>query len=185
MDMILHHSNLRPIIKVVIGAFCAFGLFSVLFIQLGFTADPPDNQQNTAPEETVPVEIEQSTSTFEYQVEDRPDPFSPFVSGPSKANPIKPDEIVDEKEILSGMQLFEPGQLTLVALMLTGENTVAMVQDFTGRGYVIEEGMKIGRRGVVTKINEDRVIIEETAQTRSGKTLKNEIAMVLKREGEE
>ncbi|MGA7278810.1 MAG: pilus assembly protein PilP [Desulfocapsaceae bacterium] len=149
-----------------------------------FAADAQEDQTAT-PEETVPIEIEKSTSTFEYQTENRPDPFAPFVTGPARANPIKPDEIVDNDEVLSGMQLFEPGQLTLVALMLTGGSPYAMVQDFTGRGYMIEEGMKIGRRGVITKIAEDRVIIEETAQTRSGKILTNEIAMVLKKEGEE
>ena len=102
-----------------------------------------------------------------------------------QTKPIVPDEIVENNEVLTGMQLFEPGQLTLVALMMTGGEAVAMVQDFTGRGYLIEEGMKIGRRGVITRITEDKVLVEETATTRSGKVLKNEIAMVLKREGEE
>jgi len=184
--MIPHRYNhKRLMLKVFIGAFCTIGLFSTLVVQVGFAADPANDQQNAAPEETVPVEIEESTSTFEYEVENRPDPFAPFVSETSKANPIKPDEILDDTEVLTGMQLFEPGQLTLVALMLTDGKTLAMVQDFTGRGYVVEEGMKIGRRGVITRISEDRLIIEETARTRSGKTLKNEIAMVLKREGEE
>lgn len=148
-------------------------------------AQDTQTDEGAAPEETAPVEIEKSTSTFEYQIEDRPDPFAPFVTGPAKANPVQPDVIVENDEVLTGMQLFEPGQLTLVALMLTGGDKMAMVQDFTGRGYVIEEGMKIGRRGIITQITEDRVIIEETAHTRSGKTLKNEIAMVLKREGEQ
>jgi len=160
------------------------GLISFLAFQLCTTADAQNTEQE-APEETVPIEIERSTSEFEYQVEDRADPFAPFVSGPAQNNPITPDEIVDEEEVLTGMQLFEPGQLTLVALMMTGGETVAMVQDFTGRGYIIEEGMLIGRRGVITRITEDKVMIEETARTRSGKVLKNEIAMVLKREGEQ
>jgi len=153
------------------------------FSQFCFAADPQEG--DAAPEETEPVKIEQSTSEYEYQVENRPDPFAPFVSGTSQNNPVQPDEIVDNNEVLTGMQLFEPGQLTLVALMLTGGEKFAMVQDFTGRGYIIEEGMKVGRRGVITTITEDRVLIEETARTRSGKVLKNEIAMVLKREGEE
>ena len=160
------------------------GLLFFLMFQLCFAADAQNTEQVT-PEETEPIAIEKSTSDFEYQVEDRADPFAPFVSGPAQSNPITPDEIIDEQEVLTGMQLFEPGQLTLVALMMTGGETVAMVQDFTGRGYVIEEGMKIGRRGVITRITEDKVLVEETARTRSGKVLKNEIAMVLKREGEE
>ena len=160
------------------------GLFSLFLIPVCLAADPQGSDSGV-PEETVPIEIEKSTTEYEYQVEDRPDPFSPFVTGPAQSNPITPDEIIEDNEVLTGMQLFEPGQLTLVALMMTGGETVAMVQDFTGRGYMIEEGMKIGRRGVITRITEDEVLIEETSRTRSGKVLKNEIAMVLKREGEE
>ena len=165
-------------------AFVSAGLFSFFLFQVCFAAEP-QNSDSSTPEETAPIEIEKSTSDYEYQVDDRPDPFAPFVTGPAQTNPVTPDEIIEENEVLTGMQLFEPGQLTLVALMLTGGNAVAMVQDFTGRGYVIEEGMKIGRRGVITSITEDKVLIEETSRTRSGQVLKNEIAMVLKREGEE
>ena len=178
MDMIL---NSRKIMKVI--ALCSAGLVVLFLCHQSLAADAQTNEE--APEETAPVAIEKNTSDYEYRVEDRADPFAPFVSGPAKANPVTPDEIIENNEVLTGMQLFEPGQLTLVALMLTGGNKLAMVEDSTGRGYVIEEGMKIGRRGVITHITEDRVIIEETAHTRSGKTLKNEIAMVLKREGEE
>ncbi len=179
MKMILCRQSLRRRM-VSIGV-----LLLVFFLAPALFAADAQEDKAATPEETVPIEIEKSTSDYEYQTEDRPDPFAPFVSGPARTNPVKPDEIVENNEVLTGMQLFEPGQLTLVALMLTGNNPYAMVQDFTGRGYIIEEGMKIGRRGVITQIAEDRVIIEETAQTRSGKTLKNEIAMVLKKEGEE
>lgn len=164
-------------------ALVSIGLFSFFLFQVCLAADPQSGE--APPEETVPIEIEKSTTDYEYQVDERPDPFSPFVTGPAQTNPVTPDEIIEENEVLTGMQLFEPGQLTLVALMLTGGNAVAMVQDFTGRGYMVEEGMKIGRRGVITRITEDKVLIEETSRTRSGKVLKNEIAMVLKREGEE
>lgn len=157
----------------------------IFMVQAGYSADPQEGSEGSAPEETVPIEIKKSTSTFEYQVDNRADPFAPFVTETAKTNPVVPDEIIENNEVLTGMQLFEPGQLTLVALMLTGGNKMAMVQDSTGRGYVIEEGIKIGRRGVITRITGDKVFIEETAHTRSGKTLKNEIVMVLKREGEQ
>lgn len=165
-------------------AIAVIGFFSLFLLPVCFAADPQEGEA-AAPEETTPIEIKKSTTDFEYEVDNRPDPFAPFVQGTAQNNPVRPDEIVENNEVLTGMQLFEPGQLTLVALMLTGGEKVAMVQDFTGRGYVIEEGMKIGRRGIITNITEDKVLIEETARTRSGKVLKNEIAMVLKREGEE
>ena len=83
------------------------------------------------------------------------------------------------------MQLFEPGQLTLVALLKSKNRYLAMVEDFTGRGYVIREGMKIGRRGVIKEILPNKVLIEEVAMTRAGKELRNEIVMALRKEGEE
>ena len=141
-------------------------------------AQPPAQEQVT---ETEPVVIKKKENIFDYQIEGRADPFLPFLTerAPSTEDP---NEILDPDKQLSGMQLFEPGQLTLVALMSSGSNKYAMVQDFTGKGYVIVKGMKIGRRGVVSNIIENKVIIEETAQTRGGKILKNQIAMVLKKE---
>lgn len=120
---------------------------------------------------------------FEYVLEDRSDPFVPFLT--EKVPELDPNEIIDPKERLSGMQLFEPGQLNLVALMDMGGRNVAMVEDFNGKGYILEEGVKIGRRGIVSAIIANKVIIEETAKTRSGKILTNKIVMVLKKEGEE
>ena len=146
-----------------------------------FAEKAPADAQNVS---QTPIAIEESKDTFEYQIEGRPDPFMPFITERA-ATSENPDEIIDPDQNLSGMQLFEPGQLTLVALLVNGHNKYAMVQDFTGKGYVIEEGTKIGRRGVVADIVTNKVIIEEKALTRGGKTLINKIAMVLKKEGEE
>ncbi len=95
------------------------------------------------------------------------------------------DEIIEKNIPLAGMQLFEPGQLTLVALLKSGQEDMAMVQDFTGKGYMLTEGIKIGRRGVVKDITSKTVIIEETAETRAGKKIITEVVMLLKKEGEE
>lgn len=127
--------------------------------------------------------IPKSKSTFEYKLEDRSDPFVPFLT--EKVQELDPNEIVDPNQRLTGMQLFEPGQLTLVALMKQNGKAVAMVEDFNGKGYLLEEGVKVGRRGVVQAIIPNKVIIEETAKTRSGKILTSKIVMVLKKEGEE
>jgi type IV pilus assembly protein PilP len=145
-----------------------------------------DDQVDEAPPsaETAPLAIKSSLDSFEYRIEGRADPFMPFITERSTRNE-NPDEIIEENKILTGMQLFEPSQLTLVALMATESDKFAMVQDFTGKGYIIKEGTKIGRRGVVAEIAPGRVIIEETARTRSGEILTNKIAMVLKKEGEE
>jgi type IV pilus assembly protein PilP len=124
-------------------------------------------------------------STFAYQLDGRRDPFVPFITEQAATAKVDMNEIVDENKPLTGMQLFEPGQLTLVALLMLGEQDSAMVEDFTGKGYVLTEGTKIGKRGVVKDIAPNKVIIEETAVTRAGKKIITELVMTLKKEGEE
>ena len=124
-------------------------------------------------------------SHFEYLLENRADPFVPFISEKAASSTVDPDEIVDSDGPLTGMQLFEPGQLTLVALLRQNIGDVAMVEDFTGKGYILLEGTKIGRRGVVKDIAPNSVIIEETAVTRAGKEIITKFVMTLKKEGEE
>ncbi len=122
---------------------------------------------------------------FAYRLEDRKDPFVPFLTPKSTSNSITVDEIVAPTGKLTGMQLFEPGQLNLVALLATNAEKIAMVEDVTGKGYILREGVKIGKRGVIKAIIPNKVIIEEVAFTRSGKKIVTETVMVLKKEGEE
>lgn len=95
------------------------------------------------------------------------------------------DEVVDSEETLTGMQLFEPSQLRLVAIVFENNAEIAMVEDAAGQGYAIRPGMKIGRKGIVTTIGPNQVEIEETSLTRAGKKLTNNIVMLLKKKGEE
>jgi Tfp pilus assembly protein PilP len=134
----------------------------------------------------IELNFEVVASNFEYQIEKRPDPFVPFFTGEKNTQPeVDPNEIVEVKKQLTGMQLFEPGQLNLVGLMKVNRKFVAMVEDFKGQGYIIEKGTKIGRRGVVKDIMSNKVLIEEVAVTRAGRELRNEIVMALRKEGEE
>ncbi len=128
-----------------------------------------------------PPEIAQYT----YILENRADPFVPFITETAATAQVDMNEIVDSTEPLTGMQIFEPGQLTLVALLKVGTDDIAMVEDFTGKGYILKEGTKIGRRGVVKDITYNNVLIEETAVTRAGKEIITEVVMILKKEGEE
>jgi hypothetical protein len=129
--------------------------------------------------------VTDSISKFEYVLGNRPDPFVPFISEKAASSTIDMNEIVDSSGPLTGMQLFEPGQLTLVATLRKNSEDLAMVEDSTGKGYVLFEGTKIGKRGVVKDISLNDVTIEETAVTRAGKELTTQVVMTLKKEGEE
>ena len=81
---------------------------------------------------------------------------------------------------LTGMQLFEPGQLKLVAVMNTADGKMAMAEDVTGKGYMLQKDMPIGAYGQIVDIENGQVVIEETRKTQSGRVLQNEIIMRLK-----
>ncbi len=82
------------------------------------------------------------------------------------------------------MQLFEPGQLNLVGILHSSVEELAFVEDQSRKGYVLKVGTLIGKRGIVTQITPDQVLIEETARTRSGKEIKTTVAMRLNKEGD-
>lgn len=135
-----------------------------------------DSMDGQSLSDTVPTDYKDD---WEYEFEDRPDPFKPFIE-PKVATKTIPEEEVK----LTGMQLFEPGQLTLVAVLAAPDGKIAMVEDVTGKGYILEEGMPIGRYGVVSQISLDQVKIKET-RTVAGKDVITPIVMRLNKEGDQ
>ena len=122
---------------------------------------------------------------FAYQTEGRPDPFRPFITATATAPAGKnPDEIVDEETELTGMQLFEPGQLTLVGVLTSASGPVAMVEDQTKKGYLLKLGTPIGKRGVVAQIDQQQVVVMETARTRAGKQITSTVNRRTNNEGD-
>ena len=159
-------------------------------IVLGFTCLPFTEAtwgQATSPETSKASEQQQlidllfqenGEDDFVYKRERRSDPFVPFVK-----TKVAPKAVFEEE--LTGMQKFEPGQLTLVAIVSGGESPFAMVEDSLGMGYIIRKGTKIGRSGVVENIVQNKVIIKMASLNLAGDKRFNNIEMVLKSEGEE
>ena len=85
--------------------------------------------------EPEPEKKSEIAELFEYQLENRSDPFLPFIKEKQAVAQVNMDEIVTPDEsLLSGLQLFEPDQLKVVGILATGNNTKAMVQDLMGKG---------------------------------------------------
>jgi type IV pilus assembly protein PilP len=146
-------------------------------------ASVPTDGQEQKPENVQGEQPAPPAEVFKYELTGRPDPFVPFIE-PQVATKLDPNEIVEEDIELTGMQLFEPGQLKLVAVLFAPDKKIAMVEDVTGKGYVIHEGILIGRHGVVDQITTDQVIITETTRTRAGKEIINTVVMRLNKEGD-
>ncbi len=168
--------------KTVIIFLATFLISSANVCQVGAENEKPTSELQPDPQ-PIALEISEEID-YEYQLENRTDPFMPFLTEKATASVSATDEIVDDDINLSGMRQFEPGQLSLVAILSSNSLKMAMVEDVTGKGYIINEGTPIGRRGVVTEIKEEQVYVTETARTRSGRELVNTIIMRLKKEGE-
>jgi type IV pilus assembly protein PilP len=167
------------------------GVFCCLFCLIGFNlvqAAEGQGQSPAAPEETAASgsttnDLEKLLKTyFTYQRENRPDPFATFIKKETPKAKIEGQETPEEE--LSGMQLFEPGQLRLVSIVFSEDSAFAMVEDSVGKGYIIKKGTLIGRRGVVEDILPNVVVIKQWSLSFAGQKKYKNIEMVLRKEGE-
>ncbi len=175
----------RPVIFCI----CLLALFLFSFPAFAKTPESTEakpygtdvKEETVLPKSVAELEniLSGSSSNFVYLREGRLDPFMPFIN----ETVISAEIEVDEKD-LTGMQLFEPGQLNLVALIFAEDGPLAMVEDSVGKGYIIREGTKIGRTGIVDQINKNTVSIKEPFRTTSGTIKYRTVQMVLKKEGE-
>jgi type IV pilus assembly protein PilP len=87
-------------------------------------------------------------------------------------------------EELTGMRKFEPGQLTVVAIILRHDDRFAMVQSANNQGYIIREGLLLGRTGVVEAIAPNKVVVKNYTYNLAGDRIYKTVEMLLKKEGE-
>jgi type IV pilus assembly protein PilP len=159
--------------------------FLLAVLVLSLCSSVSSHAQVSDTERLIQAGILERTDSYSYVIEGRADPFKPFVAIQVVAPAgLDPNEIIDENDQLTGMQLFEPGQLTLVGILSFPASEMAFVEDQAKKGYVLKVGTLIGRRGIVTQINPDQVLIEETAKTRSGQEIKTIVTMRLNKEGD-
>ena len=115
--------------------------------------------------------------SFVYRRENRTDPFVPFVQERVVATQTPVEE-------LTGMRKYEPGQLAVVAIVMSAADKLAMVQDSNNQGYVIREGILLGRTGVVEAIEPNKVIVKNYTYNLAGDKIYKTVEMVLNQEGE-
>lgn len=113
-----------------------------------------------------------------YQWQIRPDPFQSFLSMQPPFDP--PIELPKRPDAIP----LEPGQLKLTAVIFTETGQAAVAEDVAGKGYVLREGTLVGKYGVVRKIENGQIVIDESFTTKSGRIVAKETVMRLKQEGE-
>jgi type IV pilus assembly protein PilP len=110
---------------------------------------------------------------YSYNPAGKPDPFRPFIQlisakGGSKTAPLTP------------LQKYDISQLKLVAIISSPGGNIGLVEDVAGKGYFLKKGTWIGKNdGKVSKILNDKVVVEEVYQDIFGQTKTNEVFIFL------
>ena len=125
-----------------------------------------DLKPKTSKIDTVPdqkVELSETTVTYSYKVEGKIDPFaSIFRAGPS----VLADQNKKKRIPLTPIEKVDLSQLKLVGIISASSGNKALVEDASGKGFVIKKGTRIGiNSGRVIKILKDRVVVEEEAES--------------------
>lgn len=105
-----------------------------------------------------------------YNPKGRFDPFEPLFKTETEKKPVakKPGSKNTTRQ-RTPLERVALSQLKLSAIMRTTKGNSAIVEDATGKGYVIRKGTYIGlNSGQVVKIEKDRVGIEEETEDISG-----------------
>ena len=128
-------------------------------------------------EKMAAILFQEPSDAFVYTREGRSDPFVPFIEERVEAKDLPIEE-------LTGMRKFEPGQLTVVAIVSSARDSFAMVQDSNNQGYIIRKGILLGRTGIVEAIVPNKVIVKNYPYNLAGDKIYKTVEMVLKQEGE-
>jgi type IV pilus assembly protein PilP len=109
------------------------------------------------------------------------DPFAPLFKEETEKTPekavVKPKEPERPRTPLEKLDL---AQLKLTAIVTTNNQKRALVEEASGKGYVVEIGTKIGlERGSVVEIGPDRIVIESQGEDDFGnaKSRKRELKL--------
>ena len=125
----------------------------------------------TAPQPSVEVAVTPGQKRTPYNPIGKVDPFAPLYKEEAEKKAetvvVKPKEPERPRTPLEKLDL---GQLKLTAIVTTQNQRRALVEEATGKGYVVEIGTKVGlERGSVVEITQDRIIIEHQGEDDFGK----------------
>ncbi len=95
-----------------------------------------------------------------YNPQGRINPFEPLFRDEPEALPLTAKK--KRRVPRTPLERIDLGQLKLVGIIVASSGNRALVQEASGKGYIIKEGTYIGlHSGKVTEIKKDRVVIEE------------------------
>ena len=119
---------------------------------------------------------------WKYDPTGKPDPFKSFILAAAAQEETAPKVVRRQLTPLQKMPLSEI-EAGLKAIIWGQLGSKALVEDATGKGYVVQEGTYVGQHdGIVKKIYEDRIVVEEYRRDPGkGRLEPNEVVLKLKK----
>jgi type IV pilus assembly protein PilP len=106
-----------------------------------------------------------------YDPKGKADPFEPLLRDESVSSGAG-KLVRKQREPQSPLEKIDLGQLKLVAIITAPSGNLAMVQESSGKGYILRKGTYIGlNSGKVVDIAKDKVMVEEEFEDIYGKTI--------------
>jgi type IV pilus assembly protein PilP len=101
------------------------------------------------------------------------DPFAPlFRDEPVETEKIEPTTEVTRRIPLTPLEKIDLSQLKLVAIVQAPDGDRALVEEASGKGYIVTEGTYIGiHSGRIVEIMRDGIIVEEEVEDVLGKVI--------------
>jgi type IV pilus assembly protein PilP len=117
---------------------------------------------------------EKKEPLYTYNPVGKRDPFKPFITlGPRK--PVSTAR-------LTPLQRYDVSELKLVGILKGPGGYRALMEDASGKGFIITKGTLIGREnGLVKEIHDDRVIIKQTHKDIFGQIKERKISIRFKK----
>ena len=172
------------------------GLILCLLISLpacGGNSKPPkkaasEKTAKKAEKKAVPKEVAKSNmsepevTAYHYDPMGKKDPFMPLIKESGKLT-VK----MLGQGPLTPLQKYSLNELRLVAVLLAGEQSKAMVEDAKGDGYILSKGTLIGNNyGEVVDIIKNEVLIaEKEVDSLSGEIVHKNVSLILHKPEEE
>ena len=137
---------------------------------------PEIKKQNLKPKTSktdavLDQKIESLETTITYKVEGKIDPSASIFRDESSAFADQNDRKKKKRIPLTPIEKVDLSQLKLVGIIIAPGGNKALVEDASGKGFVIKKGTSIGiNSGIVIKILKGCVVVEEETESILGKT---------------
>lgn len=129
------------------------------------------SDDRVSPENNLLLEVETAGVPELYNPENKIDPFMPLFREGSKEEVEISQKVERERRVpRTPLERIDLSQLKLVGIIQSPRGNKGLVEEASGKGYIISMGSYIGTNsGRVVEISKDRVIVEEEVDDVLGK----------------